>query len=540
MKTFLIALLFFQSAHAAYLVKQRVLESSLGKRVEIESVQKINLKVNQKKTLKNIREFIAEKEQTDSTLYQELLYPEDELPAKYLLKIENSEKSKRTDFFSDSEVKELVKKGPDQNRITITILGDGYTLAEKEKYFNDVNRIVSDLFKEVTFKSYLPLFNIYAVFVASKESGITDTTQRDTAFGLYRSPKNSKRGIIPGNRIAIERALNLIPANTDYPIIIANDDYYGGLGGRYAITTRSLDSGSMVLRHELGHNFSNVGEEYDGGQVYSGANFSSSQKVSWHHWVKGKMEVHEAKFLTGAYLWQDLGKKDYKEKFDFPSSGDYTFDLNISSVGWSSANDVKVYLDNEELVLDGVFTRDRSFFTTKRVAINDGEHHIKIEDHNHDGDNVLAFANGYAYPKSYDFTPAKIGAFNVFDSSGIQRGYRPTHNQCLMRDMRSKVFCPIDQENIWLRFLDRVSLIDDVIEKGNIHTLTTLELEGLSIKWYKKSLFSKKEIKELANKKEINLRQYGKGKYVVEVTFASPEIKKSNDVTVDTQEITIN
>ena len=52
---------------------------------------------------------------------------------------------------------------------------------------------------------------------------------------------------------------------------------WGGLGGRYAITTRSLTSGSMVLRHELGHNFSNVGEEYDGGQVYSGANFSRTK-----------------------------------------------------------------------------------------------------------------------------------------------------------------------------------------------------------------------------------------------------------------------
>ena len=468
--------------------------------------------------------------------YQEILYPDTELPVKYHTKIQAKT---LIEPWPEADVRELVKQGPDNNRITITILGDGYTLAEKEKYFNDVNRIVNDLFKEVTFKSYLPLFNIYAVFVPSLDSGITDTKNRDTAFGLYRSPKNSKRGIMPGNSLAIERALALINTETDYPIIIANDDYYGGLGGRYAITTRSLDSGSMVLRHELGHNFSNVGEEYDGGQVYSGANFSPSPKVSWHHWVKGKIAVHEAKFLTGAYLWQDLGQKEYVEQFEFPTSGDYTFDLNISSVGWASADDVRVYLDSEELELNGVFTTDRSFFTTKRVAIAEGKHLIKIEDHNHDGDNVLAFANGYAYPKSYDFTPGKIGAFNVFDSSGKQRGYRPTHEQCLMRDMRSKVFCPIDQENIWIRFLDRVSLIDGVSENAGVHTLTTLELEGLSIKWYKKSLLGKKELIEFKNKKIVDLRSYGAGKYEVEVAFSSPEIRKSSDVTVDRQEFIV-
>ena len=41
---------------------------------------------------------------------------------------------------------------------------------------------------------------------------------------------------------------------------VRSEQRYGGLGGRYAITTRSKNSGSMVLRHELGHNFGNVGE----------------------------------------------------------------------------------------------------------------------------------------------------------------------------------------------------------------------------------------------------------------------------------------
>jgi hypothetical protein len=50
----------------------------------------------------------------------------------------------------------------------------------------------------------------------------------------------------------------------DYPSIIGNDPFYGGLGGEFVIATESETSGTIVLRHEMGHNFISVGEEYDG------------------------------------------------------------------------------------------------------------------------------------------------------------------------------------------------------------------------------------------------------------------------------------
>lgn len=531
---FVIALLLTQSAFAGFVVKQKVIDGE----IDVESVTQVSMDSKKIITLKSIQEFIAEKETAAVETYEEIYYPESLLPKDLL---EYTLKKEAPVTWAGSEVRPLVKTGRDSNRITITILGDGYTEAQKEDYFNDVKRMVKDMFQDVTFKSYLSVFNIYAVFTPSEESGISDRTTKRTAFDLYRSPKGSKRGIMPGNRSAIEKALKLIPDHTDYPIIIANDDYYGGLGGRYAITTRSLTSGTMVLRHELGHNFSNVGEEYDGGQVYSGANFSSSKKVPWKHWVKGnKVEVHEAKFLTGAYVWQDLGTEDFIETFKFPTNKDYTYDLKISSVGWQSDQDVKVLLDGKELILNGVFTKDRSFFRTKRVPLSSGKHNLKILDNNRDGNNVLAFANGYAYPKTYNFTPGVIGAFNVFDNGQKQRGYRPSDNMCLMRDMRSKVFCPVDQENIWVRFLNRISLIDSVKEVNGKHTLETLDLTGLSVKWFqKKRRNNRVELTQFAGMRSVDLNSLGKGKYEVEVTYSTPEIRMKTDVTTDTKEIKI-
>jgi hypothetical protein len=534
MKTLLLATLATNLAYANYIVKK----TTFNKIETIESVREVEFNISKIKTLKSIRESISEETKTKNILFEEIAYPKGSLPEKYKVYIRNQ---KTKQLWPGSEVQEIVKTGRNSNRIVITILGDGYTLAEKERYFSDVKRMVKDMFQEVTFKSYLELFNIYAVFTPSEESGITDMITKQTVFDLYRSPRGSKRGIMPGNKSAITKALDLIGTHTDYPIIIANDDYYGGLGGRYAITTRSLTSGSMVLRHELGHNFSNVGEEYDGGQVYSGANFSRSSNVPWMHWITGsKVSVNDSKFLTGSYVWQDLGSQDFKINFNFPEKTKFTYDLRLSSVGWENKNEVKVLLDDKELELEGVFTKDRSFFRTKKVPLSSGNHSLKIQDVSRDGNNVLAYANGYAYPNNYDFTPNKIGAFNVFANGGRRRGYRPTHNQCLMRDMRSKVFCPVDQENIWLRFLSRINLIDEVQEKDGQYKLILLKLETISIKWFKKERWSDaEEIVELRGKLSANLKKYGKGKYEVHAELSHPEIRKKSEVTRDIKELRV-
>ncbi len=530
MKIFLVALMCFQ-AHASFLVK-RTIENG---KTKVISTKKLEREAKKTKILKNIRESISEKEKTKDIIYQEVIYPNHLLPKGYEDYIKENKSS-----WPDSEIRDIVKTGNDNNRITITILGDGYTLSEKEKFFSDVKRMVKDMFQEVTFKSYLNLFNIYAIFTPSEESGISDLTTKRTAFDLYRSPRGSKRGIMPGNRSAIEKALNLISANTDYPIIIANDDFYGGLGGRYAITTRSLTSGSMVLRHELGHNFSNVGEEYDGGQVYSGANFSRTSNVPWSHWVEGKLSVNDSKFLTGSYVWQDLGEKDFEIDFNFPSGEGYSYDLQLSSVGWESKDDVSIFLDGTKLELDGDFTIDRSFFQTVMTPLSTGFHKLQIKDNNRDGNNVLAFANGYAYPKEYNFTPNLVGAFNVFRDGGSKAGYRPTDNQCLMREMKSKVFCSVDQENIWFKFLDRISLIDELNVSGSVHSLKLLDIETISIKWFKKEGWSTvSEIVELRDKLVVDLSQYGKGKYEVHAELTHPEIRKKTDSTKDIKEFKI-
>lgn len=424
------------------------------------------------------------------------------------------------------DVRTLVDQGPSDSRIDLTFIGDGYTIEERDKFFEDVEFMISGLFESRSFSSYLPLFNVHAVFVPSRESGLGDGSPKDTAFRLYRTPRGSKRGIRPGNERAMTQAINRA-RDTDYPIVIANDDFYGGLGGRWAITTRSRTSGLKVLRHELGHNFGEVGEEYDNGYVYEGANSSRSTRVSWRNWLEGALESHEATLLTGDYVWKNLKEGSYRARFTTPSNGHF-LEFVLSSVGWSTPNDVEVLLNGEAFTPEGIFQEDRSFFRElqRDIAPNTAftlEAREKVQDQ----DNVLGFALAYSMPESYDFTKDKVGAFATYNSWG-RKSYRPTHDSCLMRDMNTDKFCVVDRENMWFKFLRRTGLIDEVIVNDNVAALRTPQLDGLEIRWEQKTGWNWVAIPDSDNLTEVMLPS-GSSEFRVRVTFANEEVRKSDD-----------
>ena len=124
MKYIALVLLVSNTAFANFIVKKSIVDN----KEIVESVRAVNFEVKKITTLKSIESFIAEKDKMRPSLYQEIAYPKNLLPKKYL-KFQNEKKS----FWAGSEVREIVKTGDDNNRITITVLGDGYTELEKKK-----------------------------------------------------------------------------------------------------------------------------------------------------------------------------------------------------------------------------------------------------------------------------------------------------------------------------------------------------------------------------------------------------------------------
>lgn len=509
-------------------IKVRVVNRGGAIKILSADVSTKDIKKEKKVLVRNIPYILSEgPESTLNVIYQEYLFDDNALPIEVAGFLKSQEHRIRPQI-PGAEVKILVNQGPKENRINLTILGDGYTHTEKQRFFEDAERATKGMFTGSTFASYLPLFNVYAVFVPSNMSGIGDGRPKDTAFRLYRTPAGSKRAIMPGNESALEAALKLAPA-TDYPIVLANDEFYGGLGGRYAISTRSLRSGLIVLRHELGHNFGEVGEEYDGGQVYSGANASRSTNVSWSHWADGGSKVNEAAHLSGDYVWQNLNGKPFTQTFNFPATSGAFFSMKISTVGWSTPADVGVLFDGKPLELKGDFHNDRNFYNIGPIkGFTPGSHTVLFKENVADGDNVLAYSNVYALAPDYDFTPGRIGAYATFDVNG-RKSYRPTHESCLMRDMQTPHFCSVDKENMWHKFLNRMTLIDNVDVKDRVVTLKAPPLKGLEIFWFQvNGLLRETELAQFRNMPSWSAPAGLSGKFIARVRFTTPEVRKYN------------
>lgn len=112
------------------------------------------------------------------------------------------------------EIEKIIDGGDQTNRIDVVFMGDGYIAEERDQFFDDIRRLTDDMFNGTTFRSYLPLFNIWAVYVESNETGIGYDGPKDTPFGLYRE-RGQLRGIYPGNaqfarQVNLHFALNCV------------------------------------------------------------------------------------------------------------------------------------------------------------------------------------------------------------------------------------------------------------------------------------------------------------------------------------------
>jgi len=62
--------------------------------------------------------------------------------------------------------------GPAESRFNLVVMGDGYTAAELPKFREQVDKHLNILWSIEPFKSYRNYFNVYAVEIASPESGV--------------------------------------------------------------------------------------------------------------------------------------------------------------------------------------------------------------------------------------------------------------------------------------------------------------------------------------------------------------------------------
>lgn len=195
----------------------------------------------------------------------------------------------------------IVDNGSAANRVDITILGDGYTAAEMQKYRNDVQTLMAQFFNNDPFREYRSFFNVHRIDVISSQSGADHpervpatfvNTALDATYDCNGTQRLicidfSKANTIVGNSVA--------PAQRDIVFVIVNDPTYGGSGGAIAVTSTHPGVLELIL-HELGHSFGLLTDEYGGPPPPSCTNtvepFAANATkatdralIKWNHWI---------------------------------------------------------------------------------------------------------------------------------------------------------------------------------------------------------------------------------------------------------------
>ncbi|KIJ62676.1 hypothetical protein HYDPIDRAFT_30269 [Hydnomerulius pinastri MD-312] len=445
------------------------------------------------------------------------------------------------------EVIPLINSGPAENRVDLAFFSDGYTPNERQKFLDDATRLAQDMSANQTFFTVKPLLNFWAVYTPSRESGVgVGGKAKDTPFGLYRDG-TELRGLYANNSDVALAACASLGDKCNYAILLANDPFYGGLGGEYTTTTASLANGALVLRHEVGHSVIDVGEEYDGGFAYFGVNaIHDHNNVTWSHWLthQDAPRVERSVMPMQAYPWTLLDvQKPWSYKFT--SSGEYSRHLvKFSLSGIPHAEDLLVYLDGADL---GWTPRkdigvDRWHYDMLfEHGLSEGEHVVEFVLKNGDiqGEAQLCSVEILEYGTQEEFN-ATEGYYSLYPTYNLdnETSYRPTNDDCLMRSVVKPNFCKVCLEGLWLSLLKRVDLIEDLRLScsGQAFNTKTVELDLVKLAQFREEPIKSREsytvtwfkdgqvLESLTNLTRVELDD-APGSYRVEVAYSIDEVR---------------
>lgn len=171
------------------------------------------------------------------------------------------------DKFMDSNVEifQPVKNGNPHNKVDIVILAEGYTIEERGKFVEDLNRFVGYFFEQEPYKSNKTDFNFYGVFKPSEESG-TDLPGADifvnTVLNTTFWSLGSERYLMTEDNKTMRDLASLVPYDAIY--IQVNHPRYGGGGIYNQFCTYTTDNqfAKYLFIHEFGHSFGGLADEY--------------------------------------------------------------------------------------------------------------------------------------------------------------------------------------------------------------------------------------------------------------------------------------
>ena len=167
----------------------------------------------------------------------------------------------------------IFQSGPNNKRINMVVLGDGFTAAQQADFVTNATTLVNYVFTKAPYAQYKNYFNVYAIQVVSAESGVkhpgTATDVTEPVFAVS-NPNNFLGSTFD---VGVHRCLYSYSTNTvtsvlasnvpdfDIAFVLGNSPEYGGCGGTYAFVSKHTAANEIVV-HELGHSFGKLADEY--------------------------------------------------------------------------------------------------------------------------------------------------------------------------------------------------------------------------------------------------------------------------------------
>ena len=152
-----------------------------------------------------------------------------------------------------------------------------------------------------------------------------------------------------------------------------------------SVITASPVNGPVILRHELGHSIIGVGEEYDGGYVYTGVNAAESiDSVPWTQWYTdppSEPKIQRTNMPLQAYPWTLLNtSQSWSQNFTSPGTYD-THLLQLSVSGMTASSDLRVEIDGKDVgwEMNSEVGVDRYIYNIPiDSALTAGQHEVKF------------------------------------------------------------------------------------------------------------------------------------------------------------------
>jgi hypothetical protein len=165
------------------------------------------------------------------------------------------------------ELRELKNSGNRANTINMVFLGDGYVAGDKETFFEHARVRMNTILDDDAMSPFASITNVFAIFVASNESGTTipaENITRDTYYKASYLDRPNARLVYVADSTGQARINTVLSDNVpeyDYVALLVNSTRYGGAGGFPMVATIDEDS-LEVLLHESGHSFAGLTDEY--------------------------------------------------------------------------------------------------------------------------------------------------------------------------------------------------------------------------------------------------------------------------------------